>query len=321
MPPRKWLYLAIACLAAFGVGLLLNRLWPAQPRAVPTPISAAGPTAPRTAAASPTPRPTPITLMVAELPQPSTPATVPTPTYAIPQVGDSRFQRMLARQAGYQTYRFTTVSRYRGDSVAVPPTDEGLLAARVEGEYDHGNMHQTIYQDEETILESIMVGDVAYNRMPRQDETWTAARLSPAEAAYHRLNPFILLLGDGSQLKPLGPDQLPDVPVSTAKYEIAIPPELAATFVAQVVGAESADSSSPQTQALAEMLAAQHTMLAWIGADDNLYRVDVFLHLQEPALDGETAAPGEMTIELSTTYRDFDDPSIRVEPPEGVSWR
>jgi hypothetical protein len=317
MTPRKWIYLIIACIVAFVIGLLLFRPRP-KPQPPPTPADGPTPTGIE-AAASPTRPPTPITIMTLELTPPPPPAPVPTPTYTIPQVGDSQFQRMLARQAGYQTYRFTTISHFSGGNTTAAPVGGGLIAARVEGEYDHGNKHQTLYQDGEVMLESIMVGDVAYNRMPMRDEAWVGSQLSPDEAMYLRVDPFILLLGDGSQLKPLGPDQLPDVPVSTVKYEVAVSPEIAATFAARVMGAVSADPSSPGMQALTEIFATQQTMFAWVGDDDNLYRVDALLHLQRPVADSSDPGPDEMTIELSTTYRDFDDPTIRVEPPEGVS--
>jgi hypothetical protein len=306
---RQQMAFLIALFLILVVALLLPRCRPATP-----PVSEPVPWPTSTPLATRPPRPTPATPIVIGtriLTPPPTVLAAATPTYVIAQVGDELFQRMLAQQASDVTFRYTTVTRFVGPSLALAPVGAGEM--RTEGVYAYGNRYHLVKSGGELVVEMALIGNTLYTRQAAMPDTWRIDELSPLDAMLLRLDVPAAILSADVLVKRLGSERLDGVAVPVTKYEVTVPPERVHQYMLQLAAAASGSSAPayPAGTGADQMLALAGPAFVWVGDDGHQYRLDFVLTVQTANTDVKPA------ISTSTTFRDFNDPSVRIAVPEG----
>ena len=307
---RRQMAFLIALFLILVVALLLPRCRPATPPPVSEPVPWPTSTPPATRPPRPTPA-TPIVIGTRILTPPPTVPAAATPTYIIAQVGDELFQRMLARQAGDVTFRYTTVTRFIGPAPALMPAGAGEM--RTEGVYAYGNHYHLVKSGGELVVEATLIGNTLYTRQPDTAGAWLITELSPPDAMLLRLNVPAAILSADVLVKRLGSERLDGVAVPVTKYEVTIPPEHVRQYILQMVAASSGGGAPayPAGTGAEQMLSMAGPAFVWVGDDGHQYRLDFVLTVQAP--DAGT----QPSISTSITFRDFNDPSVRITQPEG----
>jgi hypothetical protein len=306
---RRQMAFLIVLFLILVVALLLPRCRPAAP-----PVSEPVPWPTSTLPATRPPRPTPATPIVIGTRILTPPPTIPaaaTPTYIIAKVGDELFQRMLAQQASDVTFRYTTVTRFIGPASALAPAGAGEM--RAEGVYAYGNRYHLVKSGGELVVEATLIGNTLYTRQADTAGAWLITELSPLDAMLLRLDVPAAILSADVLVKRLGSERLDGVAVPVTKYEVTVPPERVRQYILQLVAVSSGGGAPtyPAGTGADQMLAMPGPAFVWVGDDGHQYRLDFVLTIQAP-----NAQP-QPSISTSTTFRDFNDPSVRITQPEG----
>jgi hypothetical protein len=212
-------------------------------------------------------------------------------------------EKMLQSEAAGVRYRFITLATYGLE----PARGEiGQITLRVEGEVDGQNVRQVLGSAErlpESQLSQIEMRTVDGVTYLYANQQWQIAAGNPTDAQQRFFQQPVNLEDASLRLELVGVEQLADVPVPTYRYRINAP-----TGQMPLVPAP-ADVPQGNVQAIV----AQQNGYLWVGTDGRRYRLEYSIRLGVPQ--------GEMTAgwELVTRYYAYDDPTIRVEAPEGVT--
>jgi hypothetical protein len=237
-------------------------------------------------------------------PRPTAPATVtprPDPTAAVK--ADALVKKMLTKEGKGLRYRFITWGTY---SLEAPSRNINPVTLRIDGEVD-GNDSRTVMTTAEQTgdrqlsqLESRVVDGVSYFYVNGQ---WQTASSTQAGIQQRFFRDPVDFLDSAVRLTYLGVEQLPDVPVPTYKY-----------WFEMTSGQLPIAGLSPELPPEAvPALETQQGGYLWLGTDGRRYRLEYGMRLRTPR-EGLT-----LGWDLVTQYYDYDDPSIRIEAPQGVA--